>query len=179
MWAAGDRVVCGIDEVGRGAWAGPVTVAAVVPQSDHLRGIRDSKMLDRSERARAAAKVREWAVAVGVGQLVAAIFPGTSRSGATILFALMLGLSRPAATEFSFLVSIPTMLAVGGVKTWKALQEGAPAENWSLVLLGVVVSMGVSFAAVKWFLRFVQSHTFNGFGWYRIVLGIVLLVVLL
>jgi ribonuclease HII len=67
MWGAGDRVVCGIDEVGRGAWAGPVTVAAVVPAAEHLRGIRDSKQLARPDRERAAVAVQGWAVAVGVG----------------------------------------------------------------------------------------------------------------
>ena len=67
MWAAGERVVCGIDEVGRGAWAGPVTVAAVVPAPEHLRGVRDSKLLDRAQREVAAASVRGWAVAIGVG----------------------------------------------------------------------------------------------------------------
>lgn len=66
-WAAGDELVCGIDEVGRGAWAGPVTVAAVIPQREHLRGIRDSKMLTPDQREVAAAKVRKWAVAVGIG----------------------------------------------------------------------------------------------------------------
>ena len=67
MWAAGEQVVCGIDEVGRGAWAGPVTVAAVVPAPEHLRGVRDSKQLDRAHRELAAASVRGWAVAIGVG----------------------------------------------------------------------------------------------------------------
>jgi ribonuclease HII len=66
-WEAGDRVVVGIDEVGRGAWAGPVTVAAVVSAPEHVRGIRDSKMLTRPERAIAAAAVRDWAVAIGIG----------------------------------------------------------------------------------------------------------------
>jgi ribonuclease HII len=66
-WKAGERVVVGIDEVGRGAWAGPVTVGAVVPAPEHLRGIRDSKELTRPERERAASSVRDWAVAVGVG----------------------------------------------------------------------------------------------------------------
>ena len=66
-WAAGEQVVVGIDEVGRGAWAGPVTVGAVVPGAAHLPGIRDSKELTRPERERAAAKVRTWARAVGVG----------------------------------------------------------------------------------------------------------------
>src|SRR5579872_1185938 len=65
------------------------------------------------------------AVAVGLGQLIAAIFPGASRSGTTILIALLLGLSRPAATEFSFLVGIPTMLAAGGLKIFKALHHPA------------------------------------------------------
>ena len=124
------------------------------------------------------------AVAVGVGQLIAAAFPGASRSGTTILLSLMLGLSRPAATEFSFLVGIPTMLAAGGLKIFKALHHangaaattGAAPENWGMVILGAFVAAAVSFAAVKWFLRYVQSHTFEGFGWYRIALGLLILV---
>ena len=97
-----------------------------------------------------------------------------SASGTTILLSLLLGLSRPAATEFSFLVSIPTMLAAGGLKIFKALHHttGTPAESWGLLLLASAVSAIVSFIAVKWLLRFVQSHTFTGFGWYRIVLGL-------
>lgn len=66
-WEAGDEVVVGIDEVGRGAWAGPVTVCAVVPATEHLRGVRDSKLLTRPERERAASAVRDWAAAIGVG----------------------------------------------------------------------------------------------------------------
>jgi ribonuclease HII len=66
-WETGDQVVCGIDEVGRGSWAGPVTVAAVVPPDLHLTGVRDSKMLSPEERDRCAARVRRWARAVGVG----------------------------------------------------------------------------------------------------------------
>lgn len=120
-------------------------------------------------------------IAIGFGQLLAAVFPGTSRSGSTILLALMLGLSRPAATEFSFLVGIPTMLAAGGLKIFQALRRdsGAPAENWGLLILGAVVAAVVSFIAVKWLLRYVQTHTFIAFGWYRIGLGIVILLLLL
>jgi len=66
-WQSGDRLVCGIDEVGRGAWAGPVTVAAVVPAPDHLTGIRDSKMLTHDQRDVAAAAVRDWARAYAIG----------------------------------------------------------------------------------------------------------------
>jgi undecaprenyl-diphosphatase len=122
------------------------------------------------------------AVVVGIGQLIAAVFPGTSRSGATILLMLMLGLSRPAATEFSFLVGIPTMLAAGGLKIFQALRHppagGAP-EQWDMVLLGFIVSAVVSFVAVKWLLGYIQTHTFIVFGWYRIVLAAVLFLLLL
>jgi undecaprenyl-diphosphatase len=117
------------------------------------------------------------AIAVGIGQLIAAIFPGASRSGTTIMLALVLGLNRPLATEFSFLVGIPTMLAAGGFKIFQSLRqvEGAPAEDWGLVALGTIVSAIVSFIAVKWLLRFIQTHTFIGFGYYRIVVGLLLL----
>jgi undecaprenyl-diphosphatase len=112
--------------------------------------------------------------AVGIGQIIAGIFPGTSRSGATILLALILGLNRVAATEFAFLVGIPTMLAAGGWKIFKAFHHpvpGAPPEHWSMVALGTVLAALVSFIAVKWLLRYIQTHTFIIFGWYRIALA--------
>lgn len=122
------------------------------------------------------------AIAVGVGQLIAAVFPGASRSGVTILFCLLLGLSRPAATEFCFLVGIPTMLAAGSLKVFHALHHpppGAPPEQWDMVLLGFAVSAIVSFIAVKWLLRYIQTHTFVVFGWYRIALAAVIGILLL
>ncbi len=122
------------------------------------------------------------AVAVGIGQLVAAVFPGASRSGTTILGCLILGLARPEATEFCFLAGIPTMLAASGLKIFKALhhpQPGAAPEHWSMVLLGFVVSAAVSFVAVKWLLRYVQTHTFTVFGWYRIAVAVVIFLLLL
>lgn len=120
------------------------------------------------------------AIAVGLAQLLAAVFPGTSRSGATILISLVLGMSRPAATEFSFLVGIPTMFAAGALKIFKALHHPVVPvhENWTNVFIATVVAAIVSFIAVKWLLRYVQSHTFNGFGYYRIALGILILVAL-
>jgi len=121
-----------------------------------------------------------WAVvfAVAFGQLLAGTCPGTSRSGATIIFALLLGLSRPAATEFSFLVGIPTMLAAGGWKIFKTLHHPvplAPKEDWGMLLLATVVAAVVSFIAVKWLLRYVQTHTFNVFGFYRIAVAVLIL----
>src|SRR5207302_7053728 len=102
-------------------------------------------------------------------------------SGATILLALILGLNRVAATEFAFLVGIPTMLAAGGLKILKALRHygGAPAEDWGMVALGFFVAAVVSFFAVKWLLRYVQTHTFIAFGWYRIALAIFIAILLL
>jgi undecaprenyl-diphosphatase len=122
------------------------------------------------------------AIAVGLGQLIAAVFPGSSRSGTTIMMCLLLGLARPAATEFSFLVGIPTMLAAGGWKIFKALHHpiaGTPHENWGMVVLASVVAAVVSFIAVKWLLRYVQTHTFNAFGWYRIALAVAIFVFLM
>jgi undecaprenyl-diphosphatase len=115
-----------------------------------------------------------WRVAavVGLAQVLAAVLPGTSRAGATILFALALGLSRAAATEFSFLVGIPTMFAASALEIYRELDSPGPEQTpWSMVALGAVVSAVVAFVVVRWLLRFVRSHTFVGFGWYRIALG--------
>lgn len=114
------------------------------------------------------------AIAAGLAQLLAAVFPGTSRSGATILIALAFGLNRPVATEFSFLLGIPTLLAAGGLEIFQALRHGQTAQ-WDLVLLASIAAAITAFISVKWLLHFVQSHTFNGFGWYRIGLGAVIL----
>jgi undecaprenyl-diphosphatase len=122
------------------------------------------------------------AIAVGLGQLIAAVFPGASRSGTTIILALILGLNRVAAVEFTFLVGIPTMLAAGGLKIFKVLHHGHEAvqgENWAMVALGFLVAAVVSFVAVKWLLRYVQTHTFVAFGWYRIGAALVIAVLLL
>ncbi len=113
-------------------------------------------------------------VVVALAQLLAAVFPGASRSGSTIILAMLFGVTRVTATEFSFLVGIPTLLAAGAYKIFKAIREGA-TEDWSMLALGAVVAAVVSFIAVKWLLRFVQSHTFVSFGIYRIAFGILLL----
>ncbi|HEX8372827.1 MAG TPA: undecaprenyl-diphosphate phosphatase [Chthoniobacterales bacterium] len=120
-----------------------------------------------------------WATAllVAAAQLVAIVFPGASRSGSTILIALILGTTRVAATEFSFLVGIPTLLAAGAYSTYKEL-KGGTEEDWSMLALGSAVAAVVSFVVVKWLLRYVQSHTFVGFGAYRIVLGVVLILLM-
>ena len=114
-----------------------------------------------------------WKVAFWVGacQILAAVFPGTSRSAATIFAAMLVGLTyRPAATEFAFLVGIPTMFAATGYELLKVRHQSA-TEDWNAVILGFVVSGIVAFIAVKWLLRYVQTHRFTIFAWYRILFG--------
>ena len=123
------------------------------------------------------AAVVSWNVAFWVGacQILAAVFPGTSRSASTIFAAMLAGLTlRPAATEFAFLVGIPTMFAATGYELLKVRGQGA-GEDWHALALGFVVSLIVAFIAVKWLLRYVQSHRFTIFAWYRIALGSALL----
>jgi undecaprenyl-diphosphatase len=118
-----------------------------------------------------------WNVAIWVGimQIVAGVIPGTSRSAATIFAAMLAGLtSRPAATEFAFLVGIPTMFAATGYLLLKTRGE-AGAEDWNALILGFVISGVVAFASVKWLLRYIQSHRFTVFAWYRIVFGAAIL----
>ncbi len=135
-------------------------------------------LVERHLKGRELQDVITWPVVfmVAAGQLAAAVFPGTSRSGATIIFAMICGLNRVVATELSFLVGIPTLLAAGAYKIFKSLNgDGGAHESWWLLLLGTSVAAAVSFIAVKWLLRFVQSHTFVSFGIYRIILGVLLL----
>jgi undecaprenyl-diphosphatase len=116
------------------------------------------------------------AVAFGVGQLLAAAFPGASRSGTTILIALVLGLSRPAAAQFSFLLGIPTLLAAGAKELLDAVKLHAEHEPWVDILFATVVAAASAFLVVRWFLGYIRTHTFNPFGWYRIILGVAVIV---
>lgn len=118
------------------------------------------------------------ALIMGAGQLLAAVFPGTSRSGATILLALLVGLSRKAAVEFTFLLGIPTLLAAGGLEIALAIKDGEwQGEHMGHLILGTLVSAVTAFIAVRWLLRYVQTHNFIAFGWYRIILAVILLLV--
>jgi undecaprenyl-diphosphatase len=122
-----------------------------------------------------------WTVAilVGLAQIVAAIFPGTSRSAATIFTAMLAGTNnRAAATEFAFLVGIPTMYAASGYQILKQFRAGGVQEDWLAVAVGFIAATVTAFIAVKWLLGYIRTHTFNAFAWYRIALGAVLLLLL-
>lgn len=119
-----------------------------------------------------------WNVAVwvGVAQVVAGVFPGTSRSAATIFIAMLVGAcSRATATEFAFLVGIPTMYAASAWSLWKDSAATDSPDEWQALLVGFVVSAIVAFVVVKWLLSYIRTHTFTPFAYYRIVLGVLLL----
>lgn len=116
------------------------------------------------------------AVAIGVFQLIAAIFPGTSRSGSTIVGSLLLGVSRTVAAEFTFYLAIPVMF---GASLLKLFQFGLNFTGVELItlLLGMVVAFIVSVLVIRFLMGYIKKHDFKVFGWYRIVLGILVLLV--
>ena len=120
-----------------------------------------------------------WLVAilVGIAQVVAGVFPGTSRSGATIFVALLFGTTnRAAATEFTFLVGIPTMFAATAYELVDVIGNGQAAhEDWSALAIAFVASALTAFVAVKWLLQYIQTHRFTAFAIYRFVFGAALL----
>lgn len=119
------------------------------------------------------------AVLVGLAQVVAAVFPGVSRSGATIFVALLAGTSnRAAATEFAFLVGIPTMFAASGYKLLKLSVDGLPHESWTEISVAFAAATVTAFIAVKWLLGYIQTHRFTAFAYYRFILGAGLLLLL-
>jgi len=113
------------------------------------------------------------AILIGAFQVLS-IIPGTSRSGATILGAMILGCSRVMAAEFSFFLAVPVMFGVSALKlmTNEYVMTG---KEWAILLTAMVVAYVVSLAAVKFLTDFVKRHDFKSFGWYRIVLGIVVI----
>lgn len=113
------------------------------------------------------------AVKVGLAQCFGMI-PGTSRSGATIIGGMLFGLSRKAATEFSFFLAIPTLVAAGGYSLWKTRDQLSVADL-PLFAVGFVVSFLAAWVCVRWLLRYVATHSFVPFAWYRIVFGLIVL----
>ncbi|MES2352505.1 MAG: undecaprenyl-diphosphate phosphatase, partial [Pseudomonadota bacterium] len=114
------------------------------------------------------------AIKIGIAQAFALI-PGTSRSGATIMGSMIFGLSRKVATEFSFFLAIPTLL---GATVYSLYKERAllSAADLPLFSIGTVAAFISAFLCVRWLLRYISSHTFTAFAWYRIAFGLMVLV---
>jgi undecaprenyl-diphosphatase len=113
------------------------------------------------------------ALKVGLAQCVAMI-PGTSRSGATIIGGMLFGLSRQAATDFSFYLAIPTLMGAGAYSLYKE-RALLSVSDWPVFAVGGVVSFVSAYLCVRWLLRYIASHTFVPFAWYRIAFGLVVL----
>ena len=118
-----------------------------------------------------------WAQALIIGGAqVLSVIPGTSRSGVTILAALLLGISRPAGAEFTFFLAIPVMLGASLLKILKNFSAVlAFGVEWVYLLTGFAVAFAVSMLCIKFLMNFVKKHDFKVFGWYRIALGVVVL----
>ncbi len=116
-----------------------------------------------------------WRIALFIGccQVLAALLPGTSRSGATIMGALLLGVARPAAAEFSFFLAIPAMLGGSMLKLIKHHNE-LTTDRLGEIAIGFVVAFLVAWLVIRWLIRFVTTHTFAGFGWYRLIAGLLI-----
>ena len=113
---------------------------------------------------------------IGLFQLLA-IIPGTSRSGATILGALLIGISRPAGAEFTFYLAIPVMVGASGIKILQFLLDYGMFSGAEIgyLLIGAAVAFAVSMVAIKFLMNFVKKHDFKVFGWYRIALGVIVI----
>ena len=129
------------------------------PESVRVHSMDEMTMLD--------------ALKVGIAQ-IAALIPGTSRSGSTIIGGMLFGLSRQTATQFSFFLAIPILFAAS-VKELFGMRDMLNAHHITLFAIGFIFSFISAFLCVRWLLRFVSHHDFKGFAWYRIVFGLVIL----
>lgn len=172
---AGLLVVLGLDEVCDALFQNYLTVAIMLIVVgvlfiliENSNKNKESKIMDISQLT------YKTAFIIGIFQLIAAVFPGTSRSGATIVGALLLGVSRVTAAEFTFFLAIPTML---GASLLKLLKFGFSFTGMELAILlvGMVVAFAVSVAVIRFLMDFVKKHDFKVFGWYRIVLGVIVI----
>ncbi|MBP3276294.1 undecaprenyl-diphosphate phosphatase [Kandleria sp.] len=135
----------------------------------------ENKNKDMKPRVRSLKAINgKTAFLIGMFQLIAAIFPGTSRSGATIVGALMIGVSRTVAAEFTFFLAIPVMF---GASLLKMVKFGFAFTSTQLItlIIGCVVSFAVSMVIIKFLMAYIKKHDFKVFGWYRIILGILVL----
>lgn len=115
------------------------------------------------------------ALIIGLFQLIAAIFPGTSRSGATILGGIMIGVSRTVAARFTFVLAIPVMF---GASLLKIVKYGLAFSGMEMAILavGMIVAFVVSILVIRFLMDYIRSHDFKVFGWYRIILGLVVII---
>ena len=168
-------VILGLDEVCDTYFYNPVCVSAALI----LFGVIFILVENRNKKLQPIVQEMtgitwKMAVLIGIFQLLAAAFPGTSRSGATIIGALLIGISRKAASEFTFILAIPVML---GASLLKMLDFGflLTGSEWMILLFGMASAFLVSIVVIRFLLSYIRKHDFKVFGWYRIALGAIVL----
>ncbi|MBQ3165135.1 MAG: undecaprenyl-diphosphate phosphatase [Lachnospiraceae bacterium] len=172
---AGMVVVLGLDEVCEEKFyhAVPVAIALIVFGIAFI--IIERRNKGKTAQVNSLEEITfKTAFIIGMFQLIAALFPGTSRSGATIVGALLIGVSRTVSSEFTFFLAIPVML---GASLLKMLKFGFAFTGMELAILGVgtVVAFVVSIVVIKFLMDYIKKHDFQVFGWYRIVLGAIVI----
>ena len=172
---AGLLVVFGLDEVCDALFQNYLTVSIMLILVGALFILIENNSKNKEFKITEISQLTyKTAFIIGIFQLIAAVFPGTSRSGATIVGALLLGVSRVTAAEFTFFLAVPTML---GASLLKLLKFGFSFTGMELAILlvGMVVAFVVSVVVIRFLMDYVKRHDFKVFGWYRIVLGIVVI----
>ena len=155
----------------------PLVIAAMLILYGIAFLIVEDRNKNRQFRIQTADEI-DWKIALIIGAFqVLSLIPGTSRSGVTILGAILVGVARPAAAEFTFFLSVPVMFGASFIKILKFLLESGGFAGMEIVylLLGCAVAFGVSLLAIGFLMDFVKKHSFKPFGWYRIALGIVVI----
>ena len=163
------------DDVFNALFYNPVSVAIALIAVGGVFILLESRKT-KEARVRRVDDIAYWqALAIGVFQVLAAVFPGTSRSGATIMGALLIGLSRRTAAEYSFLLAVPVMF---GASLLKLVKFGFAFTGTEPLLLavGMIVSFVVSLFVIGFLMDYIRKHDFKAFGWYRIALGAVVLI---
>lgn len=164
------------DDVFNALFYNPVSVAIALIAVGAVFILLENWHRGQEPRVRRIDEIAYWqALAIGLFQVLAAVFPGTSRSGATIMGALLIGLSRRTAAEYSFLLAVPVMC---GASLLKLFKFGFAFSGTELLLLavGMIVSFVVSLLVIGFLMDYIRKHDFKVFGWYRIALGAVVLI---
>ena len=172
---AGLLVVFGLDEVCDAMFQNYLTVSIMLILFGILFILIENRNKNSNAKISEIAQITyKTAFVIGIFQLIAAVFPGTSRSGATIVGALLLGVSRTVAAEFTFFLAVPTML---GASLLKLVKFGFDFTSFELTILlvGMVVAFAVSVFVIRFLMDYIKRHDFKVFGWYRIVLGVIVI----
>lgn len=173
---AGLLVVFGLDEVCEDLFQNYMTVSIMLILFGVLFILVENRNKNVVPEVTAISQITyRTAFIIGIFQLIAAVFPGTSRSGATIVGALLLGLSRTAAAEFTFFLAVPTMLGASLLKLIKFGFDFTSLEL-TILLVGMAVAFAVSVVVIRFLMDYIKRHDFKIFGWYRIGLGLLVMI---